>query len=147
MLTYTADYFHNLNLMIHLFFLCTNAARNLFVQGDERKGYLLKIGDFGSAYMPGDKHKMKSFTLTYCAPEMAQLVLKRKNPDSISQSKQELEQRLQPKTDIFSAGLVVGFMHKGKILLSFLIKSNVSTKSEREQIILKFVRTSFASFY
>lgn len=113
--------------------------RNLFVQGDERKGYLLKIGDFGSAYMPGDKHKMKSFTLTYCAPEMAQLVLKRKNPDSISQSKQELEQRLQPKTDIFSAGLVVGFMHKGKILLSFLIKSNVSTKSEREQIILKFL--------
>lgn len=116
------------------------------MQGDERKGYLLKIGDFGSAYMPGDKDKMKSFTLTYCAPEMAQLILKRENPDLISQSKQELEQRLQPKTDIFSAGLVVGFMHKGKSLLSLLIKPNVSTKSQRKQIVLKYVRSSFASF-
>lgn len=117
------------------------------MQGDEGKGYRLKIGDFGSAYMPGDQHKMKSFTIAYCAPEMAKLILKKKNPDLISQSKQELEQRLQPKTDIFSAGLVVGFMHKGKSLLSFLIKPNVSTKSERRRIVLRYVRTSFGSFY
>lgn len=116
------------------------------MQGDKGKGYLLKIGDFGSAYMPGDKQIMKSFTPAYCAPEMAQLSLKRENPDSISQSKQELEQRLQPKTDIFSAGLVVVFMLKGKSPLSFLIKPNVSTKSERKQIVLEYVRTSFASF-
>lgn len=113
--------------------------RNLFVQGEEGKGYLLKIGDFGSAYMPGDEKKMKSFTLAYCAPEMAKLILKRENPHLISQSKQILEQRLQPKTDIFSAGLVIGFMHKGKSLLSFLINPNVSTKSEKRQIVLEYL--------
>lgn len=117
------------------------------MQGEEGKGYLLKIGDFGSAYMPGDEKILKSFTLAYCAPEMAKLILKRKNPHLISQSTQILEQRLQPKTDIFSAGLVIGFMHKGKSLLSFLISPNVSTKSEKRQIVLEYVRTSFASFY
>lgn len=117
---------------------------NLFVQEDEKNGYLLKIGDFGSARMPGAQTEMTAWTAEYCTPEMAQLFLKRNSPGmleklGISLSEQEIEGTLQPKTDMFSAGLVVLFMYVGDHLLNQFIaraKLDITDNEKRKYILL-----------
>lgn len=115
---------------------------NLFVQEDEKNGYLLKIGDFGSARMPGAQTEMTAWTAEYCTPEMAQLFLKRNSPGKleklgISLSEQEIEGTLQPKTDMFSAGLVVLFMYVGDHLLNqYIAKLDITDNEKRKHILL-----------
>lgn len=120
---------------------------NLFVQNNGKQGYLLKIGDFGSARLPGAQTEMTAWTPEYCTPEMARLFLKRKFPGmmeklGISQSEQEIEGSLQPKTDMFSAGLVVLFMCIGEHLLYQYItraKPDVTDEEKKKMAILLFL--------
>lgn len=121
---------------------------NLFVQEDEKNGYLLKIGDFGSARMPGAQTEMTAWTAEYCTPEMALLFLKRNYPGmleklGISLSEQEIEGTLQPKTDMFSAGLVVLFMYVGDHVLNQFItraKLDITDNEKRKHILLVLSR-------
>lgn len=129
--------------------MCTIVASNLFVrQVNDRRRYRLKIGDFGSARMPGDnKDKEIDWTPQYGAPELAQLHLKTKGIDKkqrkpIQNSMEELKLRLQPKTDMFSFGLVVGFMYTGKHLLHELVPKEYPSLSHRLNMRI-YVRTLF----
>lgn len=119
-------------------------AENLFVQEDEKNGYLLKIGDFGSVRMPGAQTEMTAWTPEYCTPEMARLFLKRNCPGVLENlgillSEQEIEETLQPKTDMFSAGLVVLFMYAGEHVLNQSITraiADITDNEKRKQILL-----------
>lgn len=127
--------------------MCTIVASNLFVQVDDKKEYRLKIGDFGSARMPEEKKEKIAWTLQYGAPELAQLHLKKKGIDKmqkkpIQKSMEELKLRLQPKTDMFSFGLVVGFMYTEKHLLFELVPKEEPSLSHKLNIYLN-VRTIF----
>lgn len=131
-------------LVIWWYILFAIVAENLFVQEDEKNGYLLKIGDFGSARMPGAQTEMTAWTAEYCTPEMALLFLKRNDPGmlekvGISLSEQEIEGTLQPKTDMFSAGLVVLFMYVGDHVLNQFItraKLDITDNEKRKHILL-----------
>lgn len=128
--------------------MCTIVASNLFVQVDDRKEYRLKIGDFGSARMPEEKKEKIAWTPQYGAPELAQLHLKKKGIDKmqrkpIQKSMEELKLRLQPKTDMFSFGLVVGFMYTEKHLLFELVPKEEPSLSHKLNIYLN-VRTIFS---
>lgn len=101
---------------------------NLFVHVDDRKEYRLKIGDFGSARMPEEKKEKIAWTTLYGAPELAQLNLKqighhKKEEKPIQNSVEELKLSLQPKTDMFSFGLTIGYMYSAekRHLLSMLV--------------------------
>lgn len=117
---------------------------NLFMQEDKKNGYLLKIGDFGSARMPGAQTEMTAWTPEYCTPEMARLFLKRNCPGVLENlgillSEQEIEETLQPKTDMFSAGLVVLFMYVGEHVLNQSITraiADITDNEKRKQILL-----------
>lgn len=124
-------------------------AENLFVQQDEKNGYLLKIGDFGSVRMPGAQTEMTAWTPEYCTPEMARLFLKRNFPGLLENleillSEQEIEETLQPKTDMFSAGLVVMFMYVGEHVLNQSITRAIAdiTDNEKRKQILLFVSSN-----
>lgn len=96
------------------------------MQGDRERGYLLKIVDFGGAQRPQDQTKLTALTPEYISPEMAKMVLKRECERKglkpwFLHTEQELEQRLQPKADVFSAALVVGFMNLRKHMLPELL--------------------------
>lgn len=125
-------------------------AENLFVQEDEKNGYLLKIGDFGSAQMPGAQTEMTTWTAEYCTPEMAWLFLKRNFPGllenlGISLTEQEIERTLQPKTDMFSAGLVVMFMYVGDHVLNQRIamtNPDITDNKEKQLAILLSVSSN-----
>lgn len=127
--------------------MCTIVAHNLLVQGDDRNGYRLKVGDFGSARMPGDKKQNIAWTPWYGAPELAQWHLKKKGLDETQQkpiqgSIEELLLRLQPKTDMFSFGLVVSFMYEGKHLLHELVPKKKPSLFHKLNVIIN-VRNIF----
>lgn len=127
--------------------LCTIVADNLFVQGDDRKGYIPKIGDFGSSRTSEDENENMAWTPQYGAPELAQFHLKIKGIDKkqrkpIEKSMEELKLRLQPKTDMFSFGLVVGFIYTEKHLLFELVPKEEPSLSHKLNIYLN-VRTIF----
>lgn len=125
-------------------------AENLFVQEDEKNGYILKIGDFGSARMPGAQTEMTAWTAVYCTPEMARLFLKRNFPGLLENlgillTEQEIERTLQPKTDMFSAGLVVLFMYVGDHVLNQFItrdKPDITDNKEKQLAILLSVSSN-----
>ena len=111
----------------------------MFVMKDESGEFRLKIGDFGSARMPGDPTKMSDWTPEYCAPEMGQLFLKKQCPQGIPQSEQEIEGSLQPKTDVYSAGLVVGFMYTGDHVLHQFIRQTMPHVPREQSRILALI--------
>lgn len=137
-------------LVIWWWILFAILAENLFVQEDEKNGYILKIGDFGSARMPGAQTEMTAWTAVYCTPEMARLFLKRNYPGLLENlgillTEQEIERTLQAKTDMFSAGLVVLFMYVGDHVLNQFItrdKPNITDNKEKQLAILLSVSSN-----
>ena len=111
----------------------------MFVMKDESGEFRLKIGDFGSARMPGHPTKMSDWTPEYCAPEMGQLLLKKQCPQEIPQSELEIEGSLQPKTDMFSARLVVGFMYTGDHVLHHFIRQTMPHVPREQYRVLALV--------
>lgn len=115
--------------------------------GDRDGGYSLKIGDFGSARMPGGPIEMSAWTPEYLAPEMGQLFL-RKTVNAkvlkIQKTEQEIEDTLQSKTDMFPAGLVVGFMFTGEhLLLSYIRRTKPNVKDQNQQRLAVIGHVSF----
>ncbi|XP_061179835.1 uncharacterized protein LOC133188425 [Saccostrea echinata] len=110
---------------------------NIFVMEDEEGGYLLKIGDFGSARMPEGPIEMTAWTPEYLAPEMAKLFLRKNFPPhvlKIKQTEQDIEASLQPKTDMYPAGLVVCFMYVGEhLLLQYIRRAKPDVTDEKQQ--------------
>ncbi|XP_056011765.1 uncharacterized protein LOC125679339 isoform X3 [Ostrea edulis] len=90
---------------------CDIKPENIFVMPNESGNYDLKIGDFGSAQSSKAPLEVTPCTPEYMSPEMFHFL------------HGKLSYTLQPKTDVFSAGLVVGFMYRGENLLIKYIKA------------------------
>lgn len=111
------------------------------MQGDWKRGYLLKIVDLGGI-QESDKDQINLTALTpeYISPEMAKMVLKRVLErkglkPSFLYTEQELERRLSPKADVFAAALVVDYMYLRKNMLPELLPEDLPSFPKRMNII------------